>query len=150
MGAVRSGVIDVIATDHAPHTRQEKDQPYLEAPSGLPLIQHPLVLLLQLHHAGELPIEIAIERACHAPAKCFNIVDRGYLDEGCYADVVVVDPAVRWTIHREGLHYKCGWSPLEGHEVQGQVERTFVNGRQVYDRGQLRIDQPGMRLQFDR
>ena len=148
--AVKSGRLDVIATDHAPHTREEKDNDYMNAPSGLPLVQHPLVLLLQLHHDHDLPLETIVERACHAPAKCFDIADRGYLDEGKWADIVVVDPYKEWTVTADGLFYKCGWSPLEGRRLKGQVERTFVNGRQVYADGQLNVTEPGMRLAFDR
>ncbi len=148
--AVKDGRIDVIATDHAPHTWEEKSKDYLHAPSGLPLVQHPLVLLLQLYHNEGLPLETIVERACHSPAKCFDIADRGYLDEGKWADIVVLDPDKEWTIRKEGLFYKCGWSPLEGKAVKGSVERTFVNGNQVYANGQLKIDQPGMRLKFDR
>ncbi len=148
--AVKDGRIDVIATDHAPHTWEEKSKDYLHAPSGLPLVQHPLVLLLQLHHNEGLSLETIVERACHSPAKCFDIADRGYLDEGKWADVVVLDPNKEWTISKESLFYKCGWSPLEGKSVRGSVERTFVNGNQVYANGQLTIEQPGMRLTFDR
>ncbi len=148
--AVREGRIDIIATDHAPHTWEEKSKDYLHAPSGLPLVQHPLVLLLQLYHNEGFPLETIVERACHAPARCFDIADRGYIDEGKWADVVVLDPDKEWTITKEGLLYKCGWSPLEGKEMKGAVERTFVNGQQVFANGQLSVSQPGMRLTFDR
>ena len=148
--AVKSGRIDVIATDHAPHTRQEKDGDYLNSPAGLPLVQHPLVMLMQLCHSDGLDMETVVDRACHAPADCFDIVERGYLDEGSWADVVVLDPERKWTVSKEGLLFKCGWSPLEGREMTGSVERTFVNGRQVYANGELAIDRSGMRLEFDR
>lgn len=148
--AVKEGRIDVIATDHAPHTWEEKSNDYLNSASGLPLVQHPFVLLLQLHHNEGFPLETIVERACHAPADCFDIADRGYLDEGKWADIVVLDPNKEWTIKKESLLYKCGWSPLEGRKVKGCVERTFVNGYQVYENGKLSIGQLGSRLTFDR
>lgn len=148
--AVRLGRIDVIATDHAPHTTDEKSRDYLDAPSGLPLVQHSLPMLLDLHHRDELPIEIAVERACHAPAECFQVKDRGYLDEGMYADVVVVDPDAVWQVRREGLLYQCGWSPLEGREMHGLVEMTFVNGTLAFEDGKVTPGVHGMRLEFAR
>lgn len=148
--AMKSGRLDIIATDHAPHTVDEKSGDYMHAPSGLPLVQHPLVLLLQLYHNEGLSLETLVERACHAPAKCFDIADRGYLDEGKRADVVVIDPDHEWTITNDSVLYKCGWTPLHGRKVKGRIERTFVNGNQVYANGKLTVDQPGMRLTFDR
>jgi dihydroorotase len=146
--AVRSGRIDVIATDHAPHTAEEKSGEYLRAPSGLPLVQHSLPLLLNMHFRGELPIEIAVERACHAPAICFAVRDRGFVDEGMYADIVIVDPEKRWTVTQNALLYKCGWSPLEGMEMHGSVEKTFVSGEIVYDDGRIIPGVTGKRLEF--
>jgi dihydroorotase len=148
--AVRDGRIDVIATDHAPHTWDEKSKDYLHSPSGLPLVQHPLVLLLQLYHNEGLALETIVDRACHGPAKCFDIADRGYIDEGYWADVVVLDLDKEWTIDKDGLLYKCAWSPLVGLGMKGCVERTFVNGEQVYADGRLSVQKPGMRLTFDR
>lgn len=148
--AVKNGRIDVIATDHAPHTAEEKAIEYLHAPSGLPLVQHSLPLLLNLHHRNELPIEIAVQRACHAPALCFQVKDRGFLDEGKYADIVVVDPAMHWRVSRPSLLYKCGWSPLEGIEMHGLIEQTFVNGEVVYQDGKIINATPGKRLDFTR
>jgi dihydroorotase len=148
--SVRNGRIDIIATDHAPHTREEKARDYVNAPSGLPLVQHSLPLLLNLHHAGELPIETIVERACHAPAICFRISDRGYLDEDKYADVVIVDPDKHWAVTQPSLLYQCAWSPLEGMEMHGSVETTFVNGEKVYEAGKIVTDMPGMRLHFSR
>jgi dihydroorotase len=148
--AVKNGRIDIIATDHAPHTSAEKASEYISAPSGLPLVQHSLPLLLNLHFNDELSIDIAVQRACHAPAICFQIKDRGFLDEGCHADVLVVDPSKSWSVTKESLLYKCGWSPLEGREMHGQLEKTFVNGNMVYSRGQVSEEHRGMRLEFDR
>ena len=148
--AVRQGAIDIIATDHAPHTSEEKAQQYLEAPSGLPLVQHSLNLLLNLHFSHELPIEVAIDRACHAPADCFQIRDRGYLDEGYFADLVIVDPERKWTVRPQSLLYHCGWSPLTGREMQGRIETTFVNGEIAWDGQRIHERQVGMRLEFDR
>ena len=148
--AVRTGRIDVIATDHAPHTAEEKSLDYQQAPSGLPLVQHSLVMLLQLYQRGELSVETIVERACHAPAECFRIIDRGYLDPGMWADVVLVDPEATWTVENKGLYYKCGWSPLEGRPMKGRIEKTFVNGNLAYSNGKLIADKPGMRIQFDR
>ena len=148
--ALKAGRLDVIATDHAPHTSEEKAAPYLSAPSGLPLVQHPVALLLQLHHENDLPLETIVERACHAPARCFDIADRGFLDEGKWADIVVLDTEATWEVKADQLFYKCGWSPLEGRQLKGRVEQTFVNGSKVYDNGQLQVDKPGMRLTFAR
>lgn len=140
--------LDIIATDHAPHTWEEKQQKYMQAPSGLPLVQHALVMMLQEVHKGRISLEKLVEKMCHAPAECFRIPDRGYLDEGAYADLVVVDPNTSWTISREELLYKCGWSPLEGEPVKGRIDQTYVNGQLVFDRGRIVSDKPGKRLVF--
>ena len=148
--AVASGVIDVIATDHAPHTWEEKSQPYFKAPAGLPLIQHPLLILLDLVRQGAFTLETAIERACHAPATLFGVENRGFLREGYAADLVVVDPAKPHTVTKAGLLYQCGWSPFEGHTFGSSIERTFVNGVCVYEHGKIRPDAPkGRRLTFN-
>jgi len=148
--AVASGVIDVIATDHAPHTWEEKSQTYFKAPSGLPLIQHPLLILMDLARQGAFTLETAIQRACHAPAILFGVQQRGYIREGYWADLVVVDPAKPQPVTKAGLLYQCGWSPFEGHTFGSSIERTFVNGVCVYENGQVRPDAPkGQRLTFD-
>lgn len=148
--AVAAGVIDVIATDHAPHTREEKAQPYFKAPSGLPLVQHSLQVLLDLVAQGVLTLETAVERACHAPAVLFGIEGRGFIREGCWADLVVVDPRKPHVVSAANVHYQCGWSPLEGHAFGSTIERTFVNGVCVFEDGKVRADAPkGMRLSFD-
>jgi dihydroorotase len=148
--AVASGVIDVIATDHAPHTWEEKSQPYFKAPAGLPLIQHPLLILMDLVRQGAFSLETAVQRACHAPAMLFGVENRGFIREGYWADLVVVDPAKPQTVDKSGLLYQCGWSPFEGHTFGSSIERTFVNGVCVYENGKVRADAPkGMRLTFD-
>ena len=148
--AVASGVIDVIATDHAPHTREEKAQSYFKAPSGLPLVQHSLQVLLDLVAQGVLTLETAVERACHAPATLFGVQGRGFLREGYAADLVVVDPRRPYTVAAGNTLYQCGWSPLEGHAFGATIERTFVNGVCVFADGAIRADAPrGMRLMFD-
>jgi len=136
--AVASGVIDVIATDH------------FKAPSGLPLIQHSLLILVELARQGAFTLETAIQRACHAPAILFGVEKRGFIREGYWADLVVVDPAKPQPVTKSGLLYQCGWSPFEGHTFGSSIERTFVNGVCVYENGQVRADAPkGMRLTFD-
>ena len=148
--AVAAGVIDVIATDHAPHTWEEKSQTYFKAPAGLPLIQHPLLILMDLARQGALTLETAIQRACHAPAILFGVERRGFIREGYWADLVVVDPAKPQLVTKAGLLYQCGWSPFEGHTFGSSIERTFVNGVCVYEHGKVRADAPkGMRLTFD-
>ena len=148
--AVASGVIDVIATDHAPHTWEEKSQTYFKAPAGLPLIQHPLLILMDLVRQGAFSLETAVQRACHAPAILFGVENRGFIREGYWADLVVVDPAKPQPVNKAGLLYQCGWSPFEGHAFGSSIERTFVNGVCVYENGKVRPDAPkGMRLSFD-
>ena len=148
--AVASGVIDVIATDHAPHTRAEKAQTYFKAPSGLPLVQHSLQVLMDLVQQGVFTLETAVERACHAPAVLFGVEQRGFIREGYWADLVVVDPKKPYAVQPGNVLYQCGWSPLEGHTFSSTIERTFVNGVCVFEDGKIRADAPrGMRLKFD-
>ncbi len=148
--AVAAGLIDVIATDHAPHTREEKAQTYFKAPSGLPLVQHSLQVLLDLVQQGVFTLETAVERACHAPAILFGIEQRGFIREGYWADLVVVDPKKSYTVKAENILYQCGWSPLAGHTFGSSIDRTFVNGVCVFENGQIRADAPkGMRLSFN-
>jgi len=148
VAAVRDGIIDIIATDHAPHTAAEKANSYFKAPSGLPLVQHSLLALMELVERGELPLETVVERACHAPAERFGIVDRGYLREGGYADLVVVDPRGITDVTPESVRYKCGWSPFDGHRFKSRVDATWVNGKLVYRDGALRPQPFGSRIQF--
>ncbi len=147
--AVADGRIDVIATDHAPHTAEEKAQPYFKAPSGLPLVQHSLLMLLDLWKQGALPLETLVTRAAHAPAELFGIVDRGHIRPGMWADLVLVDPERPTEVTKGGLLYKCGWSPLEGHRFACSVDMTVVNGHVAYEDGRLREDAPrGRELEF--
>lgn len=126
--------LDIIATDHAPHTKEEKAAHYSNAPSGLPLVQHSINIMMEMVQQGKLSMEKVVEKMCHAPAECFQIVDRGYIEEGQFADIAVIDPDHNWSVAEDNILYKCGWSPLEGKSFTGAVEMTFVNGEQVYDR----------------
>jgi len=141
--------LDIIATDHAPHTWQEKQGSYFEAPSGVPLVQHSLNVMLEFYHQGKITLEKIIEKMCHAPADCFRIADRGYLDEGSWADVVIFDVNKKWRVSKEQLEYKCGWSPFEGKQFTGQVQTTIVSGHLAYHRGALDDSKKGERLMFD-
>ncbi|HMV13798.1 MAG TPA: dihydroorotase [Chitinophagales bacterium] len=140
--------LDVIATDHAPHTLQEKNNPYLTAPSGLPLVQHSLNMMLDFYHQQKISLEKIIEKMCHAPAECFKIKNRGYLREGYYADIAIVDIHQRWSISTENILYKCAWSPLENISVYGKINQTFVNGHLVYNKGIFDESKKGHRLLF--
>jgi dihydroorotase len=148
--AVRDGRIDVIATDHAPHTAEEKSKPYLEAPSGGPLVQHSLVALMEMVSRGKLTLEEVAEKTAHAVARLFKIEKRGYIRPGYYADLVLVDPNKRQTVTRESLLYKCGWSPFEGDSFGASVHSTYVNGRCVYADGRVDTEARGMRMLFER
>ena len=142
---------DVIATDHAPHTAEEKSATdYFKAPGGLPLVQHALDMMMRLEQSGKISLEKIVEKMCHAPAECFQIQRRGYLDEGMWADVVIYDPKENWTVAADNIFYKVGWSPLEGRQLSGRVRQTIVSGHLVYDRGLFFEDQKGERLLFDR
>lgn len=126
---------DVIATDHAPHTIEEKAQRYLDAPSGLPLIQHSLQIMLDFHQKGKISLEKLVEKMCHAPADLFRVHNRGYLKEGYYADIVLVDQNKKYTIQKENVLYNCGWSPLENRTFNSQILTTIINGKVVYNLG---------------
>ncbi|MCB9075617.1 MAG: dihydroorotase [Chitinophagales bacterium] len=141
--------LDVIATDHAPHTLEEKNNPYLKAPSGLPLVQHSLQLMLDFYHQGKISLEKIVEKMCHAPAICFNVENRGFLREGYHADIAIVDINAPYTIRAENILYKCGWSPLEGKTLKGKVTHTFVNGHLVFENGLFNESQKGQRLLFN-
>ncbi|MEL7532996.1 MAG: amidohydrolase family protein, partial [Bacteroidota bacterium] len=148
--AVIDGRIDIMATDHAPHTLEEKDNPYTKAPSGAPLVQHALVTGLEMVHQGVFTLEHLVQKMVHDPAICFDIVERGYLREGYFADIVLVDLNRPWTVDRSNVLYKCGWSPLEGQTFQSQVLRTWVNGYSVYNEGEFGAAGQGKRLSFNR
>jgi len=149
--AIQDGRIDVIATDHAPHTLEEKDNTYFKAPAGLPLVQHALQMVLEMAYEDIFDLPLVVEKTAHAPARLFAIPQRGYIREGYYADLVVVDLSATQQVKREEVLYKCGWSPLEGIELHSRIEATFVNGQLLYQNGKFVSDQPaGMRLTFER
>ena len=140
--------IDVVATDHAPHTIEEKGSTYFYAPAGLPLVQHALLMLLEHVHRGRFTIDHAVKKTSHAVAELFGVRDRGYVREGYYADLVLVDPDRPTTVRRKDLLYKCGWSPLEGHKFRSSIRATLVNGEVVWLDGQLSEVVAGQRLEF--
>ena len=142
--------IDIIATDHAPHTIDEKNNKYFEAPSGGPLVQHALVAMLEFYHQGKVSLEWIVEKMCHAPATCFQVKERGFIREGYYADLVVVDLDKPWVVAKDNILYHCGWSPFEGETFKSSVVKTFINGNLVYDGGAFDESHRGMRLEFDR
>ncbi|MEA1877211.1 MAG: dihydroorotase [Bacteroidota bacterium] len=148
--AVNDNRIDVIATDHAPHTMEEKDNPYTRAPSGGPMVQHSLVAMLEYVHQGIFSLEKIVEKMCHTPADIFQVKNRGYIREGYFADLVLVDSDDPWTINKSNLYYKCGWSPLEGTSMKSRVINTFVNGHLVYDNGIFDETIKGQALEFIR
>jgi dihydroorotase len=125
--------LDIIATDHAPHTAEEKGLHYFDAPSGLPLLQHTLYLMLNHHFDGKISMEKIVDKMCHAPADLFHIVDRGYIREGYFADLVLLNPDHSWIVQSDNILYKCGWSPLEGKTMKGKITHTWVNGQLAYD-----------------
>ncbi len=147
--AVNTGVIDVIATDHAPHLLSEKEGGALKAMSGMPMIQFSLVTMLELAEKGIFSIETIVEKMCHAPARIYGICDRGYVREGYKADLVLVSHGDRWEVNSENILSKCGWSPLEGNSFRWKVERTFANGHLIYSDGQVDDTYRGEELRFD-
>jgi dihydroorotase len=140
--------LDVIATDHAPHTWEEKSQPYLQAPSGLPLIQHTLNVMLGFYHEGRISLEKIVEKMCHAPATLFRVVDRGFLEEGYWADMALVDLDQEWTVQPDNVLYKCAWSPFMDQTFRGKVTSTIVSGHLAWHEGQLLEGKMGERLAF--
>lgn len=148
--AVDEDVIDIIATDHAPHTLEEKQRPYLQAPSGLPLVQYALLSLLELHFDGKFSLEKIVQKTSHAPARRFELKERGFIREGYWADLVLIDPARPTPVERASVLSKCGWSPFEGYRFRASIDTTLVNGRIVWRNGELDSSVPGQRLEFDR
>ena len=148
--AVLEDRIDVIATDHAPHTLEEKQNGYFKAPSGGPLIQHSLVAMLEFFRQGKISLEKIVEKMCHNPAILFNIEDRGFIREGYFADAVLVDLKNPWTVERENILAKCGWSPFEGVQFASRVTHTFVSGKLAWENGKINEDRTGHRLMFHR
>ncbi len=147
--ALLNDTLDIIATDHAPHTWEEKSKNYWNAPSGVPLVQHSLQVMLQFYQQGKISLEKIIEKMCHAPAICFNVKERGFIREGYWADLVLVDLNKSWTVQKDNIHYKCNWSPFEGHTFKGYVEKTIVSGHLAYDNGIFNENKMGERLLFD-
>jgi len=148
--ALLNDTIDVIATDHAPHSLEAKSKSYLEAPSGGPLVQHSLVALLDKYHEGKISLEKIVQKMMHNPAILFNIKDRGYIKEGYFADLTLVDLNNPWRVNKNNVLYHCGWSPFEGHQFKSKVLHTFVNGSHIYNEGQTLEINAGKRLLFDR
>lgn len=142
--------LDVIATDHAPHTWEEKQQPYAQAPAGLPLVQHPLLLMLHYYREGRITLEKIVEKMSHAPSVCLQMKERGFIREGYHADLVLVDLGKHTTVSKGNLLYKCGWSPLEGMRLPACITHTLVNGVVVYEGGKIKAQKAAQRLIFDR
>ena len=142
--------IDVIATDHAPHTLEEKHNVYTQAPSGGPLVQHALPAILDKYHEGVISLEKIVEKMCHNPAKLFQIKNRGYVKEGFYADLAIVNLNNSWKVTKDNIAYKCGWSPFEEHTFKSKVSHTFVNGHLAYENGKFSTQRNAKRLTFNR
>lgn len=148
--AILSNNIDVIATDHAPHTSEEKTNPYFKAPSGGPLVQHSVVAMLEFYHRKKISLERIVEKMSHNPAILFRIEKRGFVREGYFADLVLADLNKPWTVSKGNILAKCGWSPLEGERFQSSIEKTWISGRLAYDQGKIIEGESGMRLTFNR
>ncbi|NKI26149.1 dihydroorotase [Arenibacter sp. 6A1] len=142
--------IDVVATDHAPHTLEEKNNVYTSAPSGGPLVQHALPAMLENYHSGKISLEKIVEKMCHNPSKLFQIEKRGFIREGYFADLVVVDLQEAWTVSKANIAYKCGWSPFEGNTFKSKITHTFVNGHLAYENGRFSEERNAKRLTFNR
>jgi dihydroorotase len=148
--ALNDNTLDVLATDHAPHTLEEKSKPYLQAPSGGPLVQHSLVAMLEMYHQGIFSLEKIAVKMCHSPAEVFSIKNRGYIKQGYAADLVLVDLNNPWTVNADNILYKCKWSPFEGTTFKSKIVSTFVNGIQVYNKGVFNEEIKGQALEFSR
>ena len=148
--ALLNDKIDLIATDHAPHTLEEKDNTYFKAPSGGPLVQHALPAMLEFYHQGKMTLPKIVEKMCHAPAVCFQIENRGFIREGYAADLVLIDLNKPWQVKKDNILYKCGWSPFEGITFQSSITHTWVNGHLAYVNGYFDESQKGQRLLFNR
>jgi len=148
--ALLDGKLDVIASDHAPHTLEEKSNTYFKAPSGGPLVQHALPAMLAFANQGKISLEKVVEKMCHNPAICFRVENRGFIREGYFADLVLVDLNKPWEVNKDNILYKCGWSPFEGETFNAQITHTFVNGHIAYKYGDFDETRRGMRLTFDR
>ncbi len=148
--ALLDGRIDVIATDHAPHTLEEKKNPYTSAPSGGPLVQHAVVAMFEAFHQGKISIEKIVEKMAHNPAKLFQIEKRGFIKQGYFADLVIVNAGLPWSVKKENILYKCGWSPFENFTFKSRITHTFVNGELVYNNFKVKDIPAGKRLEFNR
>ncbi|MEY4903745.1 MAG: hypothetical protein RLZZ292_1560 [Bacteroidota bacterium] len=148
LSALLDDRLDIIATDHAPHTWAEKQNLYSSSPSGVPLLQHSLNMMLEFYHKGLISLEKIVEKMCHAPADCFHVQDRGFVDEGYFADLAIVDIHKTWKVEKPNIYYQCNWSPFEGHTFKGKVETTLVNGNVVYHEGKFDERIKGKRLAF--
>ncbi len=142
--------IDLITTDHAPHAWEEKDKPYFQSMSGAPMVQHSLNCMLEFHKQGKISVEKIVEKMCHNPATLYAMDRRGFIREGYYADLTLVDLDHEWTVAKDNLHYKCGWSPLEGTTFSTNITQTFVNGHLAFDEGRFDETQKGMALEVKR
>jgi len=142
--------LDIIATDHAPHTLEEKSGTYFNAHSGGPLVQHALPAMLELYHQGKISLEKIVEKMCHNPAIMYKMKDRGFIREGYFADIVLVNLASKWEVNDSNILYKCGWSPFNKTVFSSKIDSTFVNGHRVYNQGSFDLAQFGKRLQFDK
>lgn len=142
--------IDVIATDHAPHTLEEKLNPYVTCPSGGPLVQHALVAMFEKHHQGKISVEKIVEKMCHNPAKIFKIEKRGFIREGYFADIAIVNAYLPWNVKKDNILAKCGWSPFEGFNFKSRITHTFVNGKLVFTNGKVKEIKVAQRLLFER
>ena len=147
---LNTDLLDVLATDHAPHTNEEKNQVYAKAPSGGPLVQHALPALLTAYHQGKITLKKIVQKACHNPALLFDVIDRGYIREGYYADLVILDLNKEFEVTKNDILYQCGWSPFEGAQFKGYVEATLLNGQLAYSKGQVHPQSAAMQLTFDR
>ena len=150
LAALLNDKLDVVATDHAPHTIEEKQSKYFRSPAGGPMVQHSLTVMLELVHQGKISLEKVVEKMCHAPARLFNVKNRGFIEPGFKADLVLVDLEQEWTVAHHNLYYKCGWSPLEGLTFHSRVTHTWVNGQLVYREGLFNEMIRGERLEFNR
>ena len=150
VAAVKDGQIDIIATDHAPHTRAEKQKTYFKAPAGLPLVQHALLVLFDLAYDGQIALQTIVQKTSHSVADIFGVVDRGYVREGYFADLVIVDPRAAYKVSSANLLCKCHWSPFDGHTFRSSVHTTIVNGTIAYQHGELTGRIVGQKMEFNR
>ena len=148
--AINENIIDVIATDHAPHTFEEKNNSYLSAPSGGPLVQHALLTLLELEKTNQIKLKQIVKKTSHDVAECFKIEKRGYLRTGYFADIALLDRNTNTKVEKENILYKCGWSPFEGTKFTSNINSTFINGKRVYHKGIFNNNSSGMRLTFNK